>query len=213
MTFSKSKNAQNSIGIIDVKKGLSLAIIVVVLSVFTLNAQSNQKPPKPPATTSASTSYSIDNYDKKTSSSISISVSDNSYKFRARYHKSKTEGIKSILLKQLGENNLQINGHTYLWSDSQDGDEVFECKLVKGHLRMHLETKMVSKEFFDKINKLGDDLEYYISGIDYKKRMKKFQDDAQHDLERAKRELDRAKRNLERAKREVERTKREAEHN
>nr|WP_321232995.1 hypothetical protein [uncultured Psychroserpens sp.] len=205
MNFSKSKDRQNSIRIIDVKKGLSLAILFAFLSVFTTNAQSTPEPPETPKTTTTKgTSYSIsiDNDDDVASnSSVSISISDDSYKFRASYHKSKNDGVKSILLKTLGKSNLNINGNTYLWSDNQNGDEVFECKLTKGHLRMYLDTEVASKGFLDKINTLGNDLKYYISGTDRKKEEAKKAERAQRDLERAQRDLERAKRDLERAKR------------
>ena len=209
MNFSKSKNRQNSIRIIDVKKGLSLAIVFAFLSVHGLNAQSAPEPPTPPKTTTTNgTSYSIsiDNDDDETSnSSVSISISDDTYKFRSSFHKSKNAGVKAMLLKSLGKANLKINGNTYLWSDSKSGDEVFECKLTKGHLRMHLDTDVASKGFLNKIQELGNDLKYYISGTDRKKEEAKKAEHAQRDLERAQRDLERAQRDLERAKRNTKR--------
>nr|WP_321245321.1 hypothetical protein [uncultured Psychroserpens sp.] len=209
MNFSKSKNRQDSIKIIDVKKGLSLAIVFAFLSVYGLNAQSAPEPPTPPKTTTTNgTSYSIsiDNDDDETSnSSVSISISDDTYKFRSSFHKSKNAGVKTMLLKTLGKTNLKINGNTYLWSDSKSGDEVFECKLTKGHLRMHLDTDVASKGFLNKIQELGNDLKYYISGTDRKKEDAKKTEHAQRDLERAQRDLERAQRDLERAKRNTKR--------
>lgn len=203
MNFSKSKDRQNSIRIINVKKALSLVIIYAFLSVITLQAQTTPEPPTPPKTTSGTSySISIDNDDDETSnSSVSISISDDAYKFRASFHKSKTEGVKSMLVNQLGKTNLKVNGNTYIWSDSKNGDDVFESKLTRGHLRMYLDTEVSSKEFLEKINTLGNDLKYYISGTDPKKEKAKKAERAQRDLERAQRDLERAKRDLERAKR------------
>lgn len=204
MNFSKSKNRHHSIRIIDVKKALSLAIVFAFLSVGSLNAQSTPEPPTPPKITKSSgTSYSIsidDDDDETSNSSVSISISDATYKFRASFHKSKNDGVKAMLLKTLGKSNLKINGNTYVWSDSKSGDELFECKLTKGHLRMYLDTEVTSKGFLDKINALGNDLKYYISGTDPKKEAAKKAERAQRDLERAQKDLERAKANVSRLK-------------
>ncbi|MCD2258166.1 hypothetical protein [Psychroserpens luteolus] len=211
MNFSKSKDRQNSIRIIDVKKGLSLAIICAFLSIHTLNAQTTPEPPTPPQTnTTSGTSYSIsiDNDDDETSnSSISIKTTDEYYKFRASFHKSKNERVKSMIIKNLGNNNLKVEGNTYLWTDSKNGDEVFECKLTKGHLRMSLDSEVASQGFTQKITELGRELKYFISGTDRKKEELKKAERAKRDLERAQRDLERAKRDLERTERDAKRAK------
>ncbi len=210
MNFKKSKNVDLSIKIVDVKRTISLMLVTALFSTLSLNAQTVPDPPKPPKTTSSSSSshsISVDNDDdQEHSSSVSISVSDDSYKFRASYHKSKNEGVKAMLLNQLGKENLTIKGNTYLWTGDQSGNEVFECKLTKGHLRMYVDTEAVSNGFMEKINKLGNDLKYFISGTDPKKEEAK-------NAEHAKRELERAEIELERAKRELERVERDAKLN
>ena len=108
-----------------------------------------------------------------------------------------------MLLESLGKDNLNINGKTYLWSDSQNGDEVFECKLTKEHLRMYIDTKVASKGFVENISKLGDDSKYFISGTNPKEEKTKAREKAKRDMERAKRELENAKRELERVEREA----------
>ncbi|WP_460220502.1 hypothetical protein [Psychroserpens sp. MEBiC05023] len=210
MNFSKSKDRQNSIKIINLKKSYTLMILIVFLSVLSLQAQTTPEPPTPPKTTSGTSySISIDNDDDETSnSSVSISISDDAYKFRSSFHNTKNEGVKNMLIKHLGKQDLKINGNTYLWSNSNGGDEFFECKLTKGHLRMYVDTEIASKSLFDKIQTLGNDLKYYISGTDRKKEEAKKAERAQRDLERAQRNLERAQRDLERAKRDAERSKR-----
>lgn len=209
MNFTKSKNRPDSIRIIDVKKAMTLTIAMIGLSLFSLNAQSTPESPETPKTTKG-TSYSIsinNDDDKSSNSSVSISKTDDTYKFRANYHNSKNEGVKAIVLKSLGKTNLNIKGNTYLWTDSKNGDEVFECKLTKGHLRMSLDTNLVSHEFSEKIKSLGNELKYYISGTDKNKENAKNAERAKKDLERAERDLERAKRDLERAERDAKRTK------
>lgn len=207
MNFKKSKNVNRSIRIVDAKRTICLMLVMALFSTLGLNAQSTPEPPKPPKTTSSSTSYSIeiDTDDDQHNSSVSISISDDSYKFRASYHKSKNEGVKAMLLDQLGKENLSINGNTYLWADSQSGDEIFECKLTKGQLRMHVDTEVASKGFIEKINKLGNSLKYFISGTDPKKEEERTAAKAKREIERAERELARAKRELARAEREAKR--------
>jgi hypothetical protein len=212
MNFKKSKNVAQSIRIVDVKKTVCLMLVATLLSTFSLNAQTVPDPPKPPKTSSSSsTSHSvsvdIDN-DQEHNSSVSISVSDDSYKFRASYHDSKNEGVKALVLHQLGKENLTIKGHTYLWTDSQSGDAIFECKLSKGHLRMYADTEVVSKGFMKEINKLGNDLKYFISSTDAKKEEAKGTSSAKLELERAEKELARAKNELAKAEREAKRVAR-----
>jgi hypothetical protein len=210
MNFKKSKNVNRSIRIVDVKRTICLMLVMALFSTLSLNAQSTPEPPKHPKTksSSSSTSYSIevDTDDDQHNSSVSISISDDSYKFRASYHKSKNEGVKAMLLNQLDKENLSINGNTYLWVDGQSGDDVFECKLTKGHLRMYVDTQVASKGFIEKINKLGNDLKYFISGTDPKKEEARTAAKAKREIERAERELARAKRELARAEREAKRT-------
>ncbi|WP_299883851.1 hypothetical protein [uncultured Lacinutrix sp.] len=203
MNFTKSKERQQIIRIINVKKGVSLAILFAFISTLSLNAQSTPEPPTPPSTsTGVSYSISVDNDDNRTSnSSVSVSITEDTYKFRASFHKTKNKGVKTMLFKALGEKNLSVNGNTYLWTNNQNSDEIFECKLTNGRLRMHVDLNYASKEFSKKINALGNDLKYYISGRDRKKEEAKKTERAMRDLERAEKELERAKRDLERAKR------------
>jgi hypothetical protein len=208
MNSKTSKKVGQNIRIVDVKTTMSLMLVTALFATFSLNAQTVPEPPTPPKTkTTSGTSYSIsiENDDDEHNSSVSISISDDTYKFRGSYHKSKNEGVKAILLDQLGENNLTKNGHTYLWSENKNGDEVFECKLTKGHLRMYLDTDVASKGFTEKVKKLGNDLKYFISGTDPEKETVKASEKAKLDIERAQRDLERAKRDLERAEREAKR--------
>ncbi|BAO75650.1 hypothetical protein WPG_1420 [Winogradskyella sp. PG-2] len=185
---------------------------MALFSTLELNAQTKPQPPTPPETpktkTTSGTSYSIsieNDDDESSNSSVSISISDDSYKFRASYHKSKNNGVKAILIEKLGKGNLTVKGNTYLWSDSQSGDEIFECKLTKGHLRMYVDTEFASKGFIEKINNLGQDLKYYISGTDPQKEEERAAAKAKREIERAERDLARAKRELARAEREAKR--------
>ncbi|RZN84574.1 MAG: hypothetical protein EVB11_00545 [Winogradskyella sp.] len=211
MNFSKSKHRLQSIRIIDAKKGVYFTAIALLFSVISVNAQSTPPtPPSPPTVKSSGTSYSIsiDNDDDETlNSSVSISLSDDTYKFRASYHKSKNNGVKDILLEKLGENGLKISGNTYMWTNSENGDEVFECKLTNGRLRMYLDLDYTSDAFLEKIKAMGQDLKYYISGSSKEKEEAKKVARAKREMERAQRDLERAQRDLERSKRAAERAK------
>ncbi len=204
MNLKTSKNRQRSIRIVDTKRTLCVSLVFAFFITLDINAQNTPEPPTPPKTTSkSSSSYSIsvDNDDnEKHNSSVSISVSDDSYKFRATYHDSKNTGVKAMLLDKLGEQYLTKKGNTYFWTN----EEVFECKLSNGSLRMHVDNNIASEAFLKKIKALGNDLKYFISGTSKKAEEAKT-------AERAKRELERAEREVARAKRELARVEREAE--
>lgn len=209
---SVAKNKQNSIKIKVPKKDICLTALVFLFSLTVVNAQSN--PPKPPTVSSVSatsgTSYSIsieNDDDKAHNSSVSISESDDTYKFRASYHKSKNDGVKQILLDKLGEKGLQIKGNTYLWSETESGDDIFECKLTSGKLRIYLDRQFASDKFLNKLKNIGQDLKYYISGSSKDKEQAKKVERAKRDMERAQRDLERAQRELERSQRAAERVK------
>ncbi|WP_299115457.1 hypothetical protein [uncultured Winogradskyella sp.] len=210
MNFKKSKNVNQSIRIVDVKRTVCLMFIMALFSTLSLSAQTTPEPPTPPSVTSSGTSYSItiDNDDDETlNSSVSISQSDDTYKFRASYHKSKNQGVKQILLDKLGREGLKVNGNTYLWSESKNGDEVFECKLTSGKLRIYLDLESTSDKFLAKLKNMGQDLKYYISGSSKEEEQAKKVERAKRDMERAQRDLERAQRDLERSKKAAERAK------
>ncbi len=209
MKFKKSKNGQESIRINTPKRTFFLAFTIALFSTLGLSAQTTPETPTPPETpkTSSSKSYSVsvENDDSvRHNSSVSISMSDESYKFRARFHNSKTEGLKRMIIESLGEENLNVKGNTLLWTDEKNGEELFECKLSNGQLRIYLDTELASKDFIDSIQILGEELKQYISGSSSK--------DASKELAKAERELARAERELARAKREAKRAVREAKH-
>ncbi|WP_111683121.1 hypothetical protein [Winogradskyella tangerina] len=202
MKFKKSKNGQDSIRINTVKHNLYLSLFAIVFTALSVAAQTTPEPPTPPETpkTSSSKSYSVsvENDDnERQNSSVSVSVSDDSYKFRARFHNSKTEGLKNMIMESLSDQNLTVKGSTYLWTDAKSGDDIFECKLSKGQLRIYLDTEVASKDFTEDIKLLGEELKYYISGSSAKV--------ATRELEKAERELGKAERELARAKREAKR--------
>ncbi len=175
------------------------AILIISLSACAQSTPVTPEPPKADGTTSYSISVHEDD-NSMSNSSVSVTKSDDEYKFRASFHKSKTNRVKAVLLDRLGKGNLSVNGSVYLWTDSKSSDEVFECKLTKGKLRMYMDKELVSNSFYKKIEALGTDLKHLISGTNAKKMAAKDAKRAQQDLERAQRDVERAKKDLERAK-------------
>ena len=177
-------------------------LVIAFLFSMTTTGQSTPEPPTPPQkSTGTSYSISIDNDDDdKSNSSVSVTKTDDEYKFKARFHKSKTDRVKNLLLERLGKGNLTVKGNTYLWSDLESGDEIFECKLTSGNLRMFMDRELVSNGFYKKIDALGTDLKHMISGTDAKKMAAQDLKRAQQDVERAQKDLERAKARLEKSK-------------
>jgi len=180
-------------------------IVTIAISLFSLIHTFGQTPPTPPSThttTSSSSSYSFtyDTDEKDSNSSISIKNNNDVYRFKASFNKSKTSSIKKMLLNHLGKKGLKITGKTYVWIKNNDGEEIFECKLTNGRLRVFVDKEYVSDKFYKEIEELGATLKDEISGHDSKAEAK---ERAEKALARAKKELERAKRDLERAKRSV----------
>ncbi|QNK76748.1 hypothetical protein H7F37_11515 [Winogradskyella sp. PAMC22761] len=185
-------------------KKIGFLVVATLFSAIQGQSQTAPNPPTPPTTMSVSTNISRsisveENNDVQHSSSISVSNSDDTYKFRARYDNSKNEGIKALVLKQLGKDNLLISGKTYLWTIEKDNNKTFECKLNKGNIKIFVNKNKVSHSFQNKIIKLGKDLKNYISGTDRDK------EEAKQNLEKAKRELEKAQQELERAEQAAKR--------
>ncbi len=187
-------------------------LILVATLIFSISAlgQSTPKTPTTKTTSKSKTSYSIsihDDDDSHTNSSVSVTISEDSYKFKASFHKSKTEKVKKIVLDRLGKENIIVKNGTYLWNRIVNGDEVFGCRLSKGHLKIFLDKNEMSAGFYNKIETLGEELKYAISGTNSKQQAKRDSDRAKRDLERAQRDLERAQRDLERAKRNLKSAK------
>lgn len=183
--------------------------LLLVMGLSKLNAQSAPEPPATPepprTTTGTSYSISVDNdTDEKSNSSVSIKNTNDYYKFRASFHADKNSLLQETLVKELGREHLKINGNTYTWITEQDGDEIFECKLTKGHLRIYLDRNAASSKFFNAIKELGEDLKAQISG----KASNYSEAKVKRELEKAERELARAQRELKRAEREAKRAMR-----
>ncbi|GAB5399295.1 MAG: hypothetical protein Aureis2KO_08800 [Aureisphaera sp.] len=184
-----------------------VSITAIVLSMFQAMAQTPPTPPSPPEKTNTGVSYSIsingDEDDSKYSNtSVSIKKTNDTYKLTASFNKNRTSEVRNALLDHLGKKGLTINGSTYNWVQNKYGDEVFECKLTKGHLRIVMDKNALESKLYDNMVTMGVALKDLIAGSDSK-------DDAKRDMERAERELERAQRNLERAQRELKRAKKQ----
>ena len=212
MHFKKPQYRIDSIKIVKLKKNLHLGLCLFIFTIGTVTAQTTPQPPETPKT-NVSKSYSVcveDDKDDKHNSSISVSVSDHSYKFRANFHSSKNDGIKTIIMKKMGDTNLSNYGNTYIWTNAKSDTDIYEFKLSKGYLRMYVDTDSSSKAFVEKVNDLGNELKIFVSGKDHSRSAAYHEAKAKQNLNRAKRDLERAKRDLERAQRELKRAQEQA---
>ncbi|MBL4606194.1 MAG: hypothetical protein JKY02_11190 [Flavobacteriaceae bacterium] len=175
-------------------------ITTLVLGLFIIGNTYAQSTPKPPKTPSTGTSYSISfdyDDDKSSNSSVSIKKNENVYKLSARFGKHRTEEIRRIVLKKLRRSGLTVSGKTYTWIKHNQGEEVFECKLSQGRLRLFVDKEYASERMIETMSAFGAVLKDAISGSDSKK-------EAEKDVKRAKKDLKRAKDALKKALREVE---------
>lgn len=194
-TLKSNKNQMST-------RTLNLVVALFALGLFSVNAQNTPEPPATPeppkTTTGTSYSVSVDNdKDETSNSSVSIKNTNDYYKFRASFHESKNGKLFETLVNSLGRDNLEISGSSYIWTSTQNGDDIFECKLSKGHLRIYLDRNASSAKFYESIKTLGEDLKSQISG----KTTKYGRSNVNRELARAKQELKRAKREAKRAMR------------
>lgn len=186
-------------------------ITTFVLGLFIVGSTYAQSTPKPPKThstssTSSSTSYSIDfdyDSDKESNSSVSIKRNENVYKLSARFGKHRTDEIRKIILKELGREGLKVTGKTYRWVKHNQGEEVFECKLSEGRLRLFVDKEYAPERMVEAMSGFGTILKDKISRTDSKKQAEDDIKRAQEDLKRAQRDLDKAKSQLARVKKQT----------
>ena len=180
-------------------KHLFLISVFVLFLTTSLKAQKTPEPPKPPKTTK-STSYSItfDTDEAEDNSSVSIKRNEDVYKFNAKFHESKTGTVKKMLVDKLGNANLKVDGDTFRWIKSENGEKLYDCKLTETTLKIYVDKEYANSKIVNMIDDFGTDLKDAISGTDSKKEAK---ENAERELKRAERELKRAKRELERVKR------------
>lgn len=187
-------------------KHLFLTTFFALFLTTSLLAQKTPTPPKTPKTSTStktkSTSYSItfDTDDKESNSSVSIKRNDDIYKFNARFHESKIGSIKKLLVDKLGKSNLTVDGDTYRWVKSENGEKLYDCKLTDETLKIYVDKEYANSRIVDMISEFGNVLKDAISGTNSEEEVKKDAD----------RELKRAESALAKAKREVERLKRKA---
>ncbi len=195
-------------------KNLSKHLILATVLVFSTNIFSQSPTPPEPPKSESSSSYSvtvnnedesihIDSNSVTHSSSISETKSDDLYKFKASFDKSKTEQVKQVIMDKLGRDNFSSKISTYKWIKKEKSKNVFECTLTKGRVKIYLNTDEASSSFQHKIETLGEELKFVISGSSHKKGA----EHAKRDLEHANQDLERAKRKVEQAKRRVEQAK------
>lgn len=170
---------------------IQLALVVFLLG--NVNAQTTPEPPTVPTTsTSSTTTYS---------SSVSVSKSDDDYRFKARFHKSRYSAVKALLTEELGEKGLSKNGKSYSWTR---GNDSFTCELSNSRLKMNLDYESNDSKFINKVEALGKKLKFAISGGNPEDDVKH----AEERLARAKEELERSKKELKRIEQEVKNARR-----
>ena len=162
-------------------KTLVKTVLALIITI-SVNAQTANPepptPPRPPQTNSSSHS-----------SSISVSKTNEDYRIKARFDKSRFEIVKSYLVDNLGKQDLIIKGNSYVWSNEAND---FECKLTRTSLRLHMDYELTNETFTKLVEDMGKDLKYLISG-----------GKPEDDIKRAEAEVAKAEQELEEAKKTI----------
>ena len=184
------------------KNLISTTLAILFLSGITFG-QAAPKPPKPPKTTSSSAtksnsySFSFDTNVKEGNSSVSIKNNDNIYKFSAKFHESKFESLKDLVINKLGDINLTVSEDMHKWLKIKNGEKIYECKLTEDRLKIYVDKEYASASTIELMNDFGAVLKDAISGSDSEEQEK---EDAERALKIAERALERAKKEVERIK-------------
>lgn len=158
----------------------TITTIALILGVQVLIAQATPTPPSPPETPSptkitvntnsksetSSVTYSSDSGEAhSSSSSISIKNNNSSYKFRASFDDALTDKVRNIIIDKLSKLKLTTaNVSKSHWGLVGDNEDVFDCKLSEGFLRMYVDKDKTSRKLQNTIKNLGEDLREAISG-------------------------------------------------
>ncbi|OSY87307.1 hypothetical protein WH52_11695 [Tenacibaculum holothuriorum] len=189
-------------------KKLVFTFTLVVFSLTSVVAQTTPVTPTPPNSSSTtvstssttSRSYSVDDNGKYSSHSIAVKNHNSAYRFRARFNDALTERVKNRLEKEFSGKNFSKPYNAYFWKIEKNDKNVFECKLDEGRLKMYVDKEMTSEKFQLRIEKLGEEIKYLISGENPEENKKKALLNAERNLERAKKAYDRALKNVKRTK-------------
>jgi hypothetical protein len=173
---------------------------IILTSAIVLFLSANLFAQTSTSTTSKGTSYSItfDTDDAEDNSSVSIKRNDDIYKFNAKFHESKTGSIKKLLVDKLGKLDLKVDGGSYRWVKSENGEKLYDCKLTDNTLKIYVDKEYANSKIVAMMDDFGVALKDVISGTDSKKQEK---EDAERELKRAEKALANAKRELEKIKR------------
>lgn len=149
---------------------LFISTIIIVSLIAKSFAQTQPVTPETPIVTSTTTSSSSSSHTISTSSngnsktSVSVKRNESVYKFRAIFDKSKTEAIKQLLLDKLGKTDVIVsNRNNYVWEKQIDDENVLECKLTKGNLRILVNKNLASSLLMETINDLELELKASIN--------------------------------------------------
>lgn len=181
-------------------KNLTINVLFIILIFVSVTVFSQNTPVPPPTPNSSSVSissssthsYTIDDDGRYKSHSVSVKNHNSVYRFKASFNKVLTEGIKTRLVKEFYDKKISKSTKGSFWKIEKNDEKVFECKLDKGHLKMYLDKNRTSKKFQNKIEKLGEEIKYMISGDNNKEAAKRALLNAQANVNRAKKAYERS---------------------
>lgn len=184
------------------KNLVKLAVVVVLLTANSMNAQTITEP----SATSKTTSVTVENstlthsdYRGSMSSSISVKSTNSTYKFRASFDNDLTKRVRTFLQKELRNIKFTNTNNSSFWMQTKNNEKAFECKVREGLVRMYVDKELTSKKFQTEIKEIEEQLKHIINGTSIKITQKERKKEAKRKLEVAKRAYEKAKRDYERA--------------
>lgn len=189
-------------------KKLVISIVCIIFALTSVISQTVPVPPTPPNSNSTtvstssttSSSYSIDDDGNYSSHSIAVKNHNSTYRFRARFNDALTKRIKNRLTKEFSDRNFSKSYNAYFWRIVKNDKNVFECKLDEGSLKIYVDKEMTSEKFQQRIEELGEELKYLISGEKPEDAKKQALLEAERRLKHAERAYERALENVKKVK-------------
>ncbi|NHF60339.1 hypothetical protein FK220_013375 [Flavobacteriaceae bacterium TP-CH-4] len=184
-----------------------LSMLIGIIDAYTQETETKTK-----QTTTSSISISVDDdtgFVEKSRTYFSISDSDDTYRVRSDFHKSKTTKIRSYLAEELGTEYMTASGSRQKWKREYGGDTGYEVRLDEGTLKIYLDKELLSSGMVNKFKTITRNIKNYASGKSEEKRLEEQQ---KREAEQVQREAQQAQREAERLQRKAEQKIREAEH-
>ncbi|WP_103865160.1 hypothetical protein [Aquimarina sp. I32.4] len=137
-------------------KTLIIILVSFLIGTLTASAQTNTI-----TSTEESTKVVVeeDNYYR----SFAVIDTDKNLKIKIKFVKEKISNVKTYLIDQLGEENMNTDADEYSWEKGIDGEELYTVQLKGNRLRINIDKELASDKIIKKFKVIRDELKLITS--------------------------------------------------